>query len=185
VYVLQLQGNRYYIGKSQNTHSRIAQHKHPSGYGSRWTTKYRIIKEVCPLTPSQEDLESWERAETLTRMLEHGIENVRGWMFTTEQLDEYQVEQVCYQVCEKFDLCRQCGGKGHFVSSCRASRPAKWMRDMGVEQQETKISKKKVFLKCSYADKEQAKALGASWDAAVRKWFVSPGHALHPFEQWM
>jgi hypothetical protein len=96
-------------------------------------------------------------------MLEHGIENVRGWMFTTERLDEYQVDQVCDQVCEKFDLCRQCGGKGHFVGSCRVSRYAKWMRDMGVEQQESTTSTKKVFLQCSYAEKEQAKALGACW----------------------
>ena len=40
------------------------------------------------------------------------------------------------------------------------------------------------FLNCPIAEKGAAKALGAKWDAAQRKWFVPEGLAMAPFARW-
>jgi hypothetical protein len=36
-----------------------------------------------------------------------------------------------------------------------------------------------------YAEKDQAKALGARWDAAGKTWYVPEGMMLEPFECWL
>jgi len=36
-----------------------------------------------------------------------------------------------------------------------------------------------------YAEKDQAKALGARWDAAGKTWYVPAGLMLEPFECWL
>ncbi len=40
-------------------------------------------------------------------------------------------------------------------------------------------------LAVSYAQKNDAKALGAKWDDATKVWYVPPGVDLAPFEQWL
>jgi hypothetical protein len=71
-------------------------------------------------------MESWERAETLTRMFKHGIRRVRGWLYTTRFLSQSQVESAYQQICEKFDLCRKCGRNDHFIHQCKADCRAPW-----------------------------------------------------------
>ncbi len=78
-----------------------------------------------PITPRLEDHESWERNETLERMSIHGVEKVRGWMYTTQNLSQDTIENIDSQLCEKYDLCRSCGEKGHFVSACPSNRDRK------------------------------------------------------------
>jgi hypothetical protein len=78
------------------------------------------------MTPPQADFESWERTETLARMHKHGIDAVRGWMYVSVELTQAQREHIFQQVCEKFGLCRVCGGGGHFASACTAKGRAIW-----------------------------------------------------------
>ena len=81
IYVLQLEGARVYVGKSMsNVTTRVLEH-FTSG-GSAWTKKFQPLTQIQPITKPTEDLESWERAETLERMWQHGIDNVRGWGYT-------------------------------------------------------------------------------------------------------
>jgi hypothetical protein len=40
-------------------------------------------------------------------------------------------------------------------------------------------------LQCPFGEKEEAKALGARWDAAQRFWFVPPGLELEAFTRWL
>jgi hypothetical protein len=54
-------------------------------------------------------------------MTRQGVEKVRGWMYTTQHLSQETVESIDAQLCEKYDLCRVCGTKGHFVSACSMS----------------------------------------------------------------
>lgn len=56
-----------------------------------------------------------------------------------------------------------------FTASKPAARPAK----AGV-----------LMLKVPYAEKDEAKALGAKWDATKRKWYVPAGVDQTPFERW-
>lgn len=41
------------------------------------------------------------------------------------------------------------------------------------------------YLTVPYAQKDQAKALGARWDAAQRQWYVPSGLELAPFQAWL
>lgn len=43
----------------------------------------------------------------------------------------------------------------------------------------------KRYLNCSFAQKDQVKALGAKWDAQARSWYVPLGMALEPFAPWL
>ena len=123
VYVLELPGGRYYVGKSGDIPERLRQHA--SGEGSACAKGF--IRRAPVITPRTADLESWERAETLARMRRHGNGRVRGWLYTAPELGPAMREHAFQQVCERFDLCRRCGEEGHFVTQCRngdEDRPA-------------------------------------------------------------
>lgn len=124
VYVLQLEGNKWYVGKSSAVESRIREHR--EGFGSAWTNEHLVIERVRPLTPPSEDLDEWERRETLARMYAHGISNVRGWKYTAVRLQRIEQEHARSDVCEKFDLCRKCGHVGHFAQQCTRRTFARW-----------------------------------------------------------
>ena len=42
----------------------------------------------------------------------------------------------------------------------------------------------KLYLSVPFAQKDEAKALGAKWDAALKQWFVPHGLDAAPFERW-
>jgi predicted GIY-YIG superfamily endonuclease len=118
VYVLQKDDGTFYVGKSGNIAERLRQHANGTG-ASCAKGNVRRVNTMTP--PISEDLEAWERAETLTRMRQYGISRVRGWMYTTPDLSESQREHAFQQVCEKHDLCRKCGNCGHFAVRCRVA----------------------------------------------------------------
>jgi hypothetical protein len=43
----------------------------------------------------------------------------------------------------------------------------------------------RVVLNCPYEQRNQAKALGARWDPAIKKWYVDDPKDLAPFAQWL
>lgn len=47
------------------------------------------------------------------------------------------------------------------------------------------MSNGKVYLNVPFAEKDAAKALGARWDPAHKKWYISPTLALAPFAAWL
>ena len=90
-------------------------------------------KEPGSSEASDEELLWWEMKETLTRMLTHGFENVRGWEFT--QCAPLSLEQLCAIKTYIFghcNFCRECGEQGHFMRSCpNAGKPkAKWLQEL-------------------------------------------------------
>lgn len=46
------------------------------------------------------------------------------------------------------------------------------------------MSDNKTYLNVPYAQKDAAKALGARWDPANKKWYVLAGKDIAAFEQW-
>jgi predicted GIY-YIG superfamily endonuclease len=87
VYVLSLQGNRYYVGQSCNVVSRIAEHF--TGKGAAWTKLHPPLTVLCAKTLKTRDWKVAERFEnrlTLFLMVHHGWKNVRGgfWSNTCE-----------------------------------------------------------------------------------------------------
>jgi hypothetical protein len=41
------------------------------------------------------------------------------------------------------------------------------------------------FLNVPYAEKDQARELGARWNPTRKRWYVPNGVALEPFERWL
>ena len=123
VYVLRYPNGMFYVGKSSDIDKRIREHA--SGNVS-CTAKWGIPEEVPAVTPSiATDHESWERNETLEQMQRNGIEKVRGWMYTSQEITEDAEENIMAQLCEKYDSCRYCGSTGHFISACPKYHKAK------------------------------------------------------------
>jgi len=115
IYVLQLEGGRYYIGKSDNVMNRYKQHI--NGSGSAWTRKYKPIS----LEKTIENVSSFEEDKiTKEYMSKYGIDKVRGGSYVEIDLDDFQKETLNREIWGAKDLCTQCGRKGHWVKDCNA-----------------------------------------------------------------
>jgi cellular nucleic acid-binding protein len=119
IYVLRLEGGRYYVGKSDNVMNRYQQHL--NGNGSAWTRKYKPLaleKKIENVSPFQKDMITKEY------MSKYGIENVRGGSYVEVELSEFQKEALKMETWAAKDLCTQCGRKGHWAKDCYATKDA-------------------------------------------------------------
>ena len=115
IYILRLQGARYYVGKSDNVMKRYEQHL--LGKGSAWTKKYKPIsveKVIENVSPFDED------KYTKIYMAKYGIDKVRGGTYVSVELDDFQTEALNAEIWGAEDKCTLCGRKGHFVKDCYA-----------------------------------------------------------------
>ncbi len=48
-----------------------------------------------------------------------------------------------------------------------------------------KYGNERIILNVPFAEKDEAKNLGAWWDADIKKWFIPKGVDPKPFVQWM
>lgn len=113
IYVLKLQGGKYYVGKSSDVIGRYQQHQ--NGQGSAWTKKYKptsLLECKSDVSPFEEDKVVKEY------MSKHGIENVRGGSYTQIALDTVQLDALNREIRGGTDACHNCGKKGHFVKFC-------------------------------------------------------------------
>lgn len=116
IYVLRLEGGRYYVGKTDDVMKRYA--THCRGEGSEWTRKYKplaIEKVIENVSPFEED--------KITKMLmsEHGINNVRGGSYVSEELSPFHMKALKMEIWAAKDRCTRCGRAGHFVAKCYAT----------------------------------------------------------------
>eukprot|EP00964_Phaeocystis_antarctica_P097484 scaffold63598_cov54-Phaeocystis_antarctica.AAC.4 len=80
--------------------------------------------------------------------------------------------------------------EGKLAKHCRAVLNAQDVASATGKRAEPPPKRRKVdaaprrFLNCPIAEKGAAKALGAKWDAAQRKWFVPEGLEMAPFVRW-
>jgi cellular nucleic acid-binding protein len=113
LYVLQLEGDRYYVGKTTDMLSRFILHM--KRRGASFTRKYRVLGvdlfRKC-YGPFDED--------TVTKeyMYKYGIDNVRGGSYTTEYLEEYQIMALEKELCTAYDKCYLCKEGGHLYTEC-------------------------------------------------------------------
>ena len=117
IYILRLQGGKYYVGKTENVMQRYADHMR--GAGAAWTRKYKptdILKVIENASPFDEDRYVKEY------MKRYGINNVRGGAYVTDELDAVQEEALRREIWGATDCCTRCGRKGHFVKDCYAGK---------------------------------------------------------------
>jgi predicted GIY-YIG superfamily endonuclease len=113
IYILQLQGGKYYVGKSDNPTKRFQEHL--DGNGSAWTRKYRpiSIEKVIPNASSFD-----EDRYTKEYMMRYGINNVRGGTYVTIQLDKSQEGLLKREIWGAQNRCIECGSYEHYVANC-------------------------------------------------------------------
>jgi len=113
IYILQLEQEKYYVGRTINADLRID--KHFSNNGSYWTSKYKpikVIKVINNCSIFDED------KYTLHMMSMYGIDNVRGGSFTKLMLPENEIEVITKMINNSSDYCFNCYEKDHFIREC-------------------------------------------------------------------
>ena len=137
VYVLEHNSGCFYVGSSNDIDNRVAQHRNNPVLNNRHGGIFRVHQ---PMTPHNPNLRSWERDETLARMMEHGIDRVRGWEFQGDILSLNHLHTIKTLFFGDFDLCRRCGFRGHYQTQCTTDlrHKAAWLREierLQIEQQ--------------------------------------------------
>jgi predicted GIY-YIG superfamily endonuclease len=113
VYILELEKDKYYIGKTTNLQTRLKNHF--TGNGSLWTKKYKPCKIKCVIK-NCDDYE--EDKQTIKYMKTYGIDNVRGGSFANPMLSQTYRETLKAMIHTVDNACFKCGSKKHFSKQC-------------------------------------------------------------------
>ena len=141
LYVLQLEARRWYVGKTTNPTTRLAEHI--NGTASEWTRVYplpingRKFHELKPLdacSPDDIGLEEDKRVKQLMR--EYGMAAVRGGTYSNVILHAAQVGALEAELRHAQNQCLRCGRSGHWYHQCFAATDTagKTLRQPSVEQ---------------------------------------------------
>lgn len=118
VYILELENNKVYVGKSTDVKRRVSQHE--NHVGAVFTKRYQPTGKMLPRLGNVQGLgDAAERDETLRYMYVRGVDNVRGWKYTQIDLSPADKKEAEMNIREMFDLCRRCGRHGHFIKNCK------------------------------------------------------------------
>jgi len=113
IYVLKLESNKYYVGKTDNPDFRL--NDHFTNSGSKWTKIYKPV-QLHQLIPDCDKYD--EDKYTKIYMDKYGIENVRGGSFVSIELPEETISTLNLMNKGTNDKCFRCGELGHFANKC-------------------------------------------------------------------
>jgi len=117
IYVLKLENNKYYIGKTDNPNIRLNAHFNCNG--SEWTKKYNPL-EIIEIIPDCDKYD--EDKYTKIYMDKYGIDNVRGGSYVKLELDTDTIKFLQKESIATNDKCFNCGMNGHFSKDCNKNK---------------------------------------------------------------
>jgi GIY-YIG catalytic domain len=113
IYTLLLEGNKYYVGITNNLSKRLTQHF--SGIGSAWTSMYKPIKHIETI----ENCDVFDEDKyTKIYMHKYGIDNVRGGSYSTIDLSSNVKKMLLKEFNTIDNKCFICERVGHFAKNC-------------------------------------------------------------------
>ena len=136
IYVLKLQNNKYYVGKTTNPNFRLENHF--KSQGCEWTKQHKPSEVVELFEGDDFDEDKY----TLKYMSKYGIQNVRGGSWCQIKLSQNDKDRALKSIDGATDKCFECGQKGHFASNCPY-----------LKFSEEEFSEEDVWC-CKYCDKE-------------------------------
>ncbi len=113
IYILELENNKYYIGKSNIPDIRIENHLNSNG--SEYTKVYKPLR-LIEIINDCDDFD--EDKYTLQYMDKYGVNNVRGGSFSEVQLSEENIRVITKMINGSKNQCFICGSKYHFLKDC-------------------------------------------------------------------
>jgi predicted GIY-YIG superfamily endonuclease len=115
VYVLELEDNKYYVGRTSNLQRRLQDHFSNFG-GSYWTRTYKPIRLIRKI----ENCDSIFDEDKFVKetMAEYGIDNVRGGSYVQDSIPCDVRANLEKEIRFAKDLCISCGSENHFVHEC-------------------------------------------------------------------
>jgi predicted GIY-YIG superfamily endonuclease len=117
IYVLELQGGKYYVGKTSDVDHRFQQHK--NGTGSVWTRLHPPVKIVERRHVIQGLGSAQDENNTVKDYMKmYGVDNVRGGAYTQSDLPEGFKTMIEMENRTNEDTCFKCGLPGHFSNKC-------------------------------------------------------------------
>lgn len=125
IYVLELENNKYYVGKTTNPDVRLETHFKVGG--SCWTSIHKP-KKVLELIENCDDYD--EDKYTLKYMKEYGIENVRGGSFCKIKLDFDQCKVLNDMIKSLSNRCYNCNEHGHMAKDCKKIKINNFIRNL-------------------------------------------------------
>jgi predicted GIY-YIG superfamily endonuclease len=153
LYVLQLEDNKWYIGKTADVKKRFSQHQ--NGSGSAWTKSYKPVK-IVETRRLKDDYD--ETNTTKDYMKKYGIDNVRGGAYTQVVLPEDVQRVLKQELCGDSDTCFKCNLKGHFANRCpntvqEKKSPVQRLADKLVQQYGLPTQTEEDEWECEYCDR--------------------------------
>jgi cellular nucleic acid-binding protein len=146
IYIIKLEDNKYYVGKTNNLERR--KQEHIDGNASAWTNKYKpiAIEKIIPnASPFDED------KYTKEYMAKFGIDNVRGGSYAQINLNAAQIESLNREIKGATDACHNCGEIGHYIKYCSKKHFLPTLKDN---------PKNNIEYECEYCDRTFTTAFG-------------------------
>ena len=112
IYILKLENNKYYVGRTKRMNQRT--NEHFTGNGSEWTKRHKPVSVISKIDGDVFDEEKY----TLMTMQKYGIENVRGGSYCKIDLTISEINKIKQIIRTTTDQCYHCGNYGHFVRYC-------------------------------------------------------------------
>lgn len=106
IYILELNGGKYYIGRSYIPQNRIDQHRGGELHSAKWVTQWGF-KGVLTVFPERNIFE--EDYYTKLFMHKYGIEHVRGGTYFTSSLTPTQIAILQKEFDSALHRCFKCG----------------------------------------------------------------------------